>query len=103
MNNIIWLTVQLAVAVAFFVLGKFVFPAIPKDKLDILAKWATRFVIWARDFMDAEGEQKFEVVINELEKICAEYGVHATRSQLEAIVQAAYDAMIRGMADNDPA
>ena len=103
MNNIVWLTIQLAVAVAFFVLGKFVFPAIPKDKLAILAEWATRFVVWARDFMDAEGEQKFEVVIGELEKICAEYGVSATRSQLEAIVQTAYDAMIKGMADHDPA
>ena len=97
MNNILWLTIELAAAIAAFVLGKFVFPHIPQDKFEILAAWASRFVIWARDFSEADGDVKFEMVITELQKICGEYGVTATREQLEAIVQAAYDAMIAGM------
>jgi len=97
MRDIVWLTIELAAAIAAFVLGKFVFPHIPQDKFEILAAWASRFVIWARDFSEAEGAVKFEMVITELQKICEEYGVSATRSQLEAVVQAAYDAMKAGM------
>ena len=103
MRDIVWLTIELAVAIASFVLGKFVFPHIPQDKLAVLAEWAKRFVIWARDFSEAEGAVKFEMVITELQKICEEYGVSATRAQLEAIVQTAYDSMIKGMSESDNA
>lgn len=103
MNNIIWFAVELAVAIAFFILGKYVFPAIPVDKLQLITAWAERFVIWARDFFEeSEGEIKMKMVVEQLGIIAKEYGLEFTEDQLVAIAQTAYDAMKQGMAAHDP-
>ena len=57
MNDIIILAVQLGLTVAAFVIGKYVFPNIPKnviDKLNMLSQWAAQFVVWAKEFMKKE-------------------------------------------------
>lgn len=103
MDNLVFLGIQLLIAVICFVLGKYVFPAIPKDKLAIITAWAEKFVIWARDFFEeAEGELKMQMVLQQLRLIAEQYGIAMTDEQLEAIAQTAYDAMKRGM-NNDPA
>lgn len=105
MNDIIILAVQLGVMIAAFVVGKYVFPNIPKDvadKLKVLSAWAGQFVVWAREFMQsATGEEKMDKVVEMLKEIADEAGIKVTEDQLRAIVQAAYESMKAGESDAD--
>lgn len=107
MDNIIVLTIQLAVAVAAFALGKYVFPNIPKSvskKLQELSGWAEQFVIWAREFMkSASGKEKMDKVVEQLKKIADEAGLKVTEEQLRAIAQTAYEAMMAGEKESNTA
>lgn len=107
MDNIIVLAIQLAVAVAAFALGKYVFPNIPKsvsEKLQELSVWAEQFVIWAREFMkSASGKEKMDKVIEQLKKIADEAGLKVTEEQLRAIAQTAYEAMMAGKKESNTA
>lgn len=107
MDNIIVLAIQLAVAVAAFALGKYVFPNIPKsvsEKLQELSGWAEQFVIWAREFMkSASGKEKMNKVVEQLKKIADEAGLKVTEEQLRAIAQTAYEAMMAGQKETEQA
>ena len=107
MDNIIVLAIQLAVAVAAFALGKYVFPNIPKSvskKLQELSGWAEQFVIWAREFMkSASGKEKMDKVVEQLKKIADEAGLKVTEEQLRAIAQTAYEAMMAGEKESNTA
>ena len=107
MDNIIVLAIQLAVAVAAFALGKYVFPNIPKsvsEKLQELSGWAEQFVIWAREFMkSASGKEKMDKVVEQLKKIADEAGLKVTEEQLRAIAQTAYEAMMAGQKEAEQA
>ena len=100
MNDIIFAAINLGIAVAFFVLGKYVYPKIPKtitDKLFELGQMAEKFVVWAREFMKSStGAEKMEKVVEMLKEVAEEAGLKVTDEQLQAIVQAAYEAMKAG-------
>ncbi len=100
MNDIIMLAIQLGIAVAAFVVGKYVFPNIPKsvtDKLTTLSQWAAQFVVWAKEFMKKQtGEEKMAAVVKKLKEIADEAGIEVTEDQLRAIAQSAYNAMKAG-------
>lgn len=100
MNDIIILAVQLGVTVAAFVVGKYLFPNVPKsvtDKLTTLSQWAAQFVVWAKEFMKKEtGEEKMAAVVEKLKEIADEAGIEVTEDQLRAIAQSAYNAMKAG-------
>ena len=74
MNDIIFAAINLGIAVAFFVLGKYVFPKIPKtitDKLFELGQMAEKFVVWAREFMKSStGAEKMEKGCGNAERGC---------------------------------
>ena len=76
------------------------FPKIPKtvtDKLIELGQMAEKFVIWAREFMKSStGAEKMEKVVEMLKEVAEEAGLKVTDEQLQAIVQAAYEAMKAG-------
>lgn len=100
MDNLIFLGIQLLIGVICFLVGKYVFPRIPQDKLAIITAWAEKFVIWARDFFqEAEGELKMQMVLQQLRLIAEQYGISMTDEQLTAIAQTAYDAMKKGMVE----
>lgn len=100
MNDIIILAVQLGITVAAFVVGKYVFPNLPKnvtDKLATLSQWAAKFVEWAKEFMKKQtGEEKMAAVVEKLKEIADEAGIDVTEDQLRAIAQSAYNAMKAG-------
>lgn len=100
MDNIIVAAIQLGVAIAAFVVGKYVFPNIPKsvtEKLNTLGQWASQFVVWAKEFMKSNtGEEKMAKVVEKLKEIADEAGLKVTEDQLKAIAQAAYEAMKAG-------
>lgn len=100
MNDIIVLAVQLGITVAAFVIGKYVFPNLPKnvtDKLATLSQWAAKFVEWAKEFMKKQtGEEKMAAVVEKLKEIADEAGIEVTEDQLRAIAQSAYNAMKAG-------
>ena len=103
MENIIFNAVLLLISIGGFLLGKFVFPNVPKsvaDKLRQLAAWADKFVVWAREFMKADsGHDKMEMVVEQLKAVAKEAGWDVTEDQLRAIAQAAYENMMAGAAE----
>lgn len=101
MENIVALGIEFVVAVVFFLVGRYVWPNLPKtglkEKLDVLYGWAACFVPWAKKFLDGKtGEEKMAAVIEELRKAAEEAGWNVTDEQLRAIAQTAYDAMKAG-------
>lgn len=100
MNEVIYAAVYFAVTLGAFLLGKCVFPNIPKtvtDKLGELSEWAAKFVEWAKEFKkDKTGEEKMAAVVEQLKKIADEAGLNVTEDQLKAIAQTAYNAMKAG-------
>lgn len=91
MNEVIYAAVYFAVTLGAFLLGKYVFPNIPKtvtDKLGELSEWAAKFVEWAKEFKkDKTGEEKMAAVVEQLKKIADEAGLNVTEDQLKAIAQ----------------
>ena len=100
MENIIFNAVLLLISIGGFLLGKFVFPNVPKsvaDKLRQLAAWADKFVVWAREFRKQDsGPAKMEMVVEQLKAVAKEAGWNVTEDQLRAIAQAAYENMMKG-------
>ena len=100
MDNVIYAAVYFGVTLGAFMLGKYVFPNIPKtvtDKLGELSEWAVKFVEWAKEFKkDKTGEEKMAAVVEQLKRIADEAGLNVTEDQLKAIAQAAYNAMKAG-------
>lgn len=103
MENIIYNAVLLLISIGGFLLGKFVFPNVPKsvaDKLRQLAAWADKFVVWAREFRKQDsGPAKMEMVVEQLKAVAKEAGWDVTEDQLRAIAQAAYENMMAGAAE----
>lgn len=103
MENIIFNAVLLLISIGGFLLGKYVFPNIPKNvsgKLRELALWADKFVVWAREFMKSDsGRDKMEKVVEQLQAVAKEAGWNVTDDQLRAIAQAAYENMMAGAAE----
>ena len=103
MENIIFNAVLLLISIGGFLLGKFVFPNVPKsvaDKLRQLAAWADKFVVWAREFRKQDsGTAKMEMVVEQLKAVAKEAGWDVTEDQLRAIAQAAYENMMAGAAE----
>ena len=100
MENIIYYGIMLVVSVIAFIVGKYVFPKVPREALTVLSDWAAKFVIWAKEFMDGEsGETKMATVVNLLMEIAEEQGFEVTEARLQAIVQAAYENFVKGEAD----
>ena len=100
MKEIIVLAAQLGITVAAFIVGKYVFPNLPKnatDKLATLSQWAAKFVEWAKEFMKQKtGGEKMAEVVKQLKEIADEAGLEVTEEQLKAIAQSAYNAMKAG-------
>lgn len=100
MKDIVVLVVQLGITVAAFVVGKYVFPNLPKnvtDKLATLSQWAEKFVEWAKEFLKTKtGQEKMAAVVEKLKEIADEAGIDVTEDQLRAIAQSAYNAMKAG-------
>jgi hypothetical protein len=106
-NKTLFTIIYAVVTVAAFLVGKYVFPKVPqdmKDKLNLLADWAAKFVIWAKEFLDKKtGAEKMAAVVEQLKRIADEAGIEVTEEQLKAIAQAAYEAMKAGEAEAIPA
>ena len=103
MENIIFNAVLLLISISGFLLGKYVFPNVPKsvsDKLRQLAAWADKFVVWAREFRKQDsGTAKMEMVVEQLKAVAKEAGWNVTEDQLRAIAQTAYENMMKGAAE----
>lgn len=106
-KDVIFSIIYCAVTIGAFCAGKYIFPNIPasvKDKLEDLAEWAAKFVVWAREFLKTEsGEKKMAAVVEQLKAIAQEAGLDVTEEQLKAIAQTAYEAMKAGEAETQPA
>lgn len=103
MNNIIICAVQLVVAVAAFLFGKYVFPEVKEyipevvENLTIIERWAAKFVVWAKEFQkDKPGKEKMNAVVEKLKEIADAAGLDITEDQIRAIAQTAYEAMMAG-------
>lgn len=106
-KNTMFAIIYVIITVIAYLTGKYIFPNVPqevKNKLDILADWATKFVIWAKEFLDKKtGAEKMAAVVEQLKRIADEAGIEVTEEQLKAIAQAAYEAMKAGEKEAIPA
>lgn len=104
-KDVIFSIIYCLVTVGAFCAGKYIFPKVPasvKDKMEDLAGWAAKFVVWAREFKKTEsGKKKMDAVVEQLKAIAAEAGMDVTEEQLKAIAQTAYEAMKAGEAEAD--
>ena len=96
-KNLIFLLIQIVVAVIFYIVGKYV-PASKIDEVEralfLIAEWADKFVRYARQFLQCEsGEDKMKYVVDELSKIAEQNKWNVTTEQITAIAQTAYDKM----------
>lgn len=100
MENIIMQAISLGITVAAFLAGRYILPSFTKDvtnKLNVLAQWADKFVVAAREFMKtSSGAEKMDKVVEQLKAIAKEAGLNVTEEQLKAIAQSAYEAMKAG-------
>ena len=70
MSDIIYFGIMLAISILSFVMGKFVFPKIPNDNMEIIEKWAIKIVHFCRQFLAGEeGEKKMEKAVSLLDQI----------------------------------
>lgn len=64
------------------------------DELTLVANYADKFVIWAREFLkNKPGTEKMDEVLSKLEEVTRKYKLVMTSEQLKAIAQAAYENM----------
>lgn len=95
---------EVAFAVVTFLLGKYAFPKIPKNKveaikagLDLITNYAEKYVAWAKHFKESStGEEKMDLVVSELAKIAEKGNINISEIELRAIAQRAYLEMKRG-------
>lgn len=104
-QNIIVDTILIVLIVGSYIIGKYVMPgATPETKdlirnaateLEFMATFATKFVIWAKEFMkDKPGAEKMNEVVKQLEDIANKYNINLTTDQLKAIAQTAYENLM---------
>lgn len=102
MSDIIYFGIMLAISILSFVMGKFVFPKIPNDNMEIIEKWAIKIVHFCRQFLAGEeGEKKMEKAISLLDQIQHKYDMNLTEEELKAIIQYAYDKMKQEVTKNE--
>lgn len=97
-NGLMMIIELLVVIVALFV-GRYVLPkyktTIDKavTEFQVLLNYAESFCAYARQFLDAPGEEKMNTVVDKLKAICVKQGINVDEETLRAIAQKAYDAM----------
>lgn len=101
-NEIIVKVVELVVIIVSFIVGRYVLPKYKTNihdaaaEFQVLLNYAESFVAYARQFMNAPGEEKMNNVVEKLKSICDKQGIKVDEVTLRAIAQKAYDAMKAG-------
>ena len=102
MDDIIYFGIMLVISILSFIMGKFVFPKIPNDNMEIIEKWAIKIVHFCRQCLAGEeGEKKMEKAISLLDQIQHKYDMNLTEEELKAIIQYAYDKMKQEVTKNE--
>lgn len=99
--NILISLIELVILIGAFLIGKYVFPNVPEEtikdvttKISIIVEYADKFVAWAKQFMgSASGQDKMDMVVNQLSIIAKRYNLDISEIEIKAIVQKAYDNM----------
>ena len=99
--NVLFSLIELVILIGSFLMGKYVFPNIPKEtideitaKINIIVEYADKFVAWAKQFMsNATGQDKMNEVVKRLITIAERYDLDITEDEIRAIAQKAYDNM----------
>jgi len=100
--------IQIIIVAISYLAGRYIFPKIPEGALEtlssslsIMSQYADRYVAWAKQFMpDATGSEKMNTVVGYLQNIANKYHIDMNVTDIQAIAQAAYNAMKKGMADS---
>ena len=90
--------------IASYIYGRYVSPKLHPgaadqtkkalDELALIAQYANKFVVWAREFLKGKsGTEKMDEVLAKLQEITKKYHLAMTNEQLRAIAQAAYENM----------
>lgn len=101
MNEIIYYAISLVIAVATFLLGKYVFPTMKQyigepdaGTITGIAYWVYKFVVSAKNqFGDNCGKQKLQYVTKQVKALCDKYKIGLTDEQIRALIEDAYTSM----------
>lgn len=98
MENIIYAIIYLVVAVAAFLFGKYVRPAIINSAtIQAISAWVYKFVVSAQNqFGTDNGEKKLEYVTELVKALCEKVGIKLTDEQIRALIEDAYKQMKEG-------
>ena len=98
-DNGLMMIIELVVVVIAFFVGRYVLPkyktTIDKavTEFQLILNYAESFCAYARQFLNAPGEEKMNSVVAKLKIICEQQGISVDEETLRAIAQKAYDAM----------
>lgn len=103
-NQVITFIIQLVLLVVCFIVGRYVVPKIDPntvtnatEKFNLIVGYADAFVAWARQFMNAStGKEKMNAVVDKLTEVADKYDIDIDTTQIKAIAQKSYDAMVAG-------
>ncbi|MBQ6624259.1 MAG: hypothetical protein IIX39_00365 [Clostridia bacterium] len=94
-------TIMIIIEVVVLIVGMVLFKIFPKsnliknDKVVMIADWAYRFVVNARNILPvtATGEEKKDNVLSQLKTITQKYNVDFNDTELSALIEEAYEKM----------
>jgi len=100
-SDLLMMIVGVIIAAAAAVVGRYVIPKIPKDKVteatntvNMVLEYASSFCAYAKQFMQTStGEEKMEYVVEMVTDVCVANGIDIDEKQLRAICQRAYNIM----------
>lgn len=101
-NELLKTAVELVITIVAFLLGRYILPKYKTTihnaaaEFQVLLNYAESFVAYARQFLDASGEEKMNTVVEKLKVICVQQKINVDDETLRAIAQKAYDAMMAG-------
>ena len=94
-------SIMIIIEVVVLIVGMVLFKIFPKsnliknDKVVMIADWAYRFVVNARNILPvtATGEEKKDNVLSQLKTITQKYNVDFNDTELSALIEEAYEKM----------
>ena len=101
-EDVVVIVLQAIVVVLAFLIGKYVFPKVKannkydeiKETLSVLTAQAENYIHYAKEFIDGDGNDKMNFCVSALKTAAKKNGIEVSETELKAVIQKAYDAMV---------
>ena len=95
MENIVFYVIELFIAAAAFLIGRFVKPKTASfSYVSSVYRWSQSFVAYCAHFRnDLSGEEKMQYLVKSVGRLCRKAGLDFSDEQITALGQLAYNEM----------